>query len=216
MELLTPTPDELRAADRAAELTLAVAEPSLSRLLLLFSRGCFVRVVTGHTVRQTLLEQLGVTPEYLEKEIKIIFLDSSPVDDVSRARVHEGATLALSAAMPGLVGAAMRRDGLSWMRSSITYQEQKEEASPRDGLIFLKLFNKVMEDLGEPLFRRGVYVGADALFGFLDHLDERFWGDARLELNGHPHSREALFARRAELGPWVKLGLVSDPSPRTP
>jgi len=60
----------------------------------------------------------------VKHDIKVLFLDYSPVDDLDAAIIKDGAILALSAAMPGLVGAAMRKDGLSWMRTSITYHEQ--------------------------------------------------------------------------------------------
>jgi len=51
----------------------------------LLQSGFRINVSVGCTVKSLLCEQLGVTPEYLEKRIQTIFLDGKPVDDVEIA-----------------------------------------------------------------------------------------------------------------------------------
>ena len=89
----------------------------------LLQKGFRVEGNVGCSVRAFLCEQHGVAPEYLEKRIQTIFLDGKPVDDVDTAIVEDGATLSLSAALPGLVGAVMRRGGYyAPMRDQISYK----------------------------------------------------------------------------------------------
>lgn len=216
MELLTtPTLADLAAADSSARLVLSPAAGPLRRLVTLLSRGCFVRVVTGSSLRTSLIDQFHVDPGYLEKEIKIVFLDSSPVDDLDGAIVRDSARVALSAAMPGLVGAAMRRDGPSWLRASITHHETNSEQSRvAEGVIFLKLFNRVMEDLGEGFLRRGVYVEAPQMASFLERLDEPFWRNCPIELNGETLTPGALKERLAGQVPWLRLAVPTPPEAR--
>ncbi|HTP25195.1 MAG TPA: hypothetical protein VMK12_05965, partial [Anaeromyxobacteraceae bacterium] len=152
------------------------------------------RIETGHTLRELVCEQFQISPSYLEKEIKILFLNSSPVDDLDTAFIGAGATLALSGAMPGLVGAAMRRDGLSSMRSGITYREGTSEHARGPGVIFLKLFNKVMEDLAETFLRRSVYVEAEFLADYLGRISPGLWDNCRrITQNGEVVAKRALF-----------------------
>lgn len=206
MELLTkPAPADLDAADATASLVVAPAAGPRGRLVTLLSRGCFVRITTGSTVRELLLRQLHIDPAYVEKEIKIVFLDGSPVDELDAAVVRDGATLALSGAMPGLVGAAMRRDGPSWMRQAITHREAGGARPVFPGVVFLKLFNQVMEDLGARFLVAGVYVETAALAAFLRRFDEGFWRECPMTLNGVAVGPAALASAPA----WLRLSVAA-------
>lgn len=208
MELLTkPTREELAGADTGRGLVLAPADEVVPRLVVLLSRGCFVRCTTGASLRGLLLEQLRISPEYLEREIKIVFLDSSPVDDLDAAFVRDGSRVALSAAMPGLAGAAMRRDGLGWVRASITHHETSADRPVAEGAFLLKLFNQVMEDLGPGLLSRGVYVRGPELADFLEGLDGRFWRRCPIDFNGAALGPEALVERLSGDPAWFRFAI---------
>lgn len=119
---------------------------------------------TGKSVREFLCATLGIDEDYVEGRISTIFLDSKPVDDLDTSIVDDGAVLALSAAMPGLVGATMRRGGYyAAMRSAISYRPGEEHSNVRRGRIRLKLFNMILEEIGPALLRAGVIVRADSL-----------------------------------------------------
>jgi hypothetical protein len=172
-----PTLAEVSVADEAGGIVLEPAAGQIARLCTLIQKDCFVKIETGCSMRNVLCEQFGITPEYVRTEIKVFFLDNSPVDDIDAAIIKDGATMALSAAMPGLVGASMRQGGLSWMRSGITYHEDGQDQGKNWGVIQLKLFNQVMADLGESFLRRGVYVKSGILAGNLARFSEDFWNE---------------------------------------
>lgn len=118
----------------------------------------------GCSVKSFLCEQLGIAPEYLEKRIQTIFLDGKPVDDVDTATVNDGTALSLSAAMPGLVGAVMRRGGYyAPMRDQISYRKETTSATQQPGKVFMKLFNLPLRELGPLFLERGILVSGSNL-----------------------------------------------------
>jgi hypothetical protein len=161
-------------------------------------------------MQNLLCEQFLISPEYIMNEIKVIFLEYSPVDDLETAIIKDGATLALSAAMPGLVGAAMRRDGdLNWMRNSITYHEGETEHIEEQGLIQIKLFNKVMADLGESFLRRGVYVTTKYLSDFLERFTPDFWNEfGNITRDNAATTIQELIRHLKNHDGWVKLSII--------
>lgn len=189
----TPGMADVKAADNAFKLTLIPEADLLPRLCTLLQKGCHVRVKTGCSLRELLCDQFGIDPEYVRKEIKVFFINSSPVDNIDEAIIRDGAIVALSASMPGLVGAAMRGDGLSWMRSSITYHEEGGDLGDSEGVIQLKLFNQVMADLGESFLGRGVYVDSQFLMDYFGRFGEDFWAkNMQMLKNSETLSRQNL------------------------
>src|SRR5512134_372411 len=125
-------------------LAFVVDRPLVSHFLLLLQQGVTVRSRVGCSVAAFLREEVGTSTETIEK-IQSIFLDGRPVDDLETAVIKDGSTLALSAAMPGLVGATLRRGGAySSFRSAITYHETGEACFPGEGFVHIKLFNLLM------------------------------------------------------------------------
>jgi hypothetical protein len=130
----------------------------------LLQSGFRIEGNVGCSVRAYLCEQHGVTPEYLEKRIQTIFLDGKPVDNVDTAIVGDGATLSLSAALPGLVGAVMRRGGYyAPMRDQISYKGELTPPEMQPGKIFMKLFNLPLRELGPMFLERGILVSGNTL-----------------------------------------------------
>lgn len=154
-------------------LTFIVSSEALKGFSFILQQGFFVRITTGSTLEEVLIEQMGIEGEYIERRISTIFLDGHPVDDLHDTIIHDGATLSLSAAMPGLVGATMRRKGAyASFRSAIAYHEKKgaENRHEDDGLIKVKLFNLLMVELGPHFFKRGVYVRPGDLAGSISPI----------------------------------------------
>ena len=145
-----------------SNIILEIEEAVCTRFAQLFSKGVGVRARTGCSIEEFVCGQLGVSQEYLEERIQTIFLDGKPVDDHLTARFGDGSMLALSAAMPGLVGAIMRRGGYySAMRQSITHTADSGEVCALDGLVTVKLFNLTARELGPVLLKNGILVEAD-------------------------------------------------------
>jgi hypothetical protein len=203
-----PSLADVSMADEAGGIVLEPAAGQIPRLCTLIQKDCFVKIETGNSLRNVLCEQFAITPEYVKSEIKVFFLDNSPVDDLDEAIIKDGATVALSAAMPGLVGASMRQGGLSWMRSGITYHEDGQDQGKSRGVIQLKLFNKVMADLGESFLRRGVYVKAGILAANLARFSADFWQEfGEITKNGECVTYSTLTDYLNTHDEWVKFAI---------
>jgi hypothetical protein len=122
-----------QTGDTPELVRLTVGAEGISHFFPLFQEGVMLDTETGKSVREFLCATLGIDEDYVEGRISTIFLDSKPVDDLDTSIVDDGAVLALSAAMPGLVGATMRRGGYyAAMRSAISYWPDTPEALQYD------------------------------------------------------------------------------------
>ncbi|HXY55517.1 MAG TPA: hypothetical protein VEM40_12685 [Nitrospirota bacterium] len=181
MSITVKNSDEIEAYPR---LAFVVAEPLVSRFFLLLQQGVMIRVRTGCSVEAFLREEIKATPETIEK-IQSIVLDGRPVDDIGSAVLHDGSTLALSAAMPGLVGATLRRGGTySSFRGAITYHESGQACTPGEGWVSIKLFNLLMAELGTGLLQKGVLLSSSDFLGFLAERAHEFRQGCSVTLNG--------------------------------
>lgn len=125
----------------------------------LFQQGVGISIQTGASLEDLLCCQWQIDRGYVMRRVSTLFLNSQPVDDLSATVVHDGATLALSGAMPGLIGATMRRGGvLASFRSDITCCESTIGNGSGSGRITLKLFNLLIEELGPLFLARGIWV----------------------------------------------------------
>jgi len=153
-------------------LTLMVNARVLPLFFQLLGHGFYVNVQTGCSVKELVCNQLGIDEDYLEQRIKSIFLNGKVVDDVKSAIVPEDAAMALSGAMPGLVGAILRSGGFyAPMRSQISHQKDKPTSHLKNGRIILKLWNLVVKELGPTFLQRGIWIGGQELQSFI----KRHW-----------------------------------------
>lgn len=160
-----------QTGDTPELVRLTVKAEDISHFFPLFQEGVVLDTETGKSVRELLCATLGIDEDYVEGRISTIFLDGKPVNDLDTSIVDDGAVLALSAAMPGLVGATMRRGGYyAAMRSAISYRPGEDRAGVRQGKIRLKLFNMILGEIGPALLRAGVIVRADSLKEVLSGL----------------------------------------------
>lgn len=193
-----------RQSTARLSLSLAPGMPEqLSCFFPLLQQGFMVRAQVGGDIRELLCSQFGIDPDYLKQRITTIFLNGKPVDDFETCRVADGATLALSAAMPGLVGATMRRGGYyAAMRGAITHHELAAGAEKKYGKIRIKLFNLLMAELGPGFLQQGILVPAGVLAAFLAAQAPDFWeGWSEILLNGKPVAAGVL-----KTGAWIAQG----------
>jgi len=149
------------------ELNIAVAEGKVSKLLGLLTPAFKVRTQSGNDLKTFVCGQLGVHTAYFEERVQTIFLDSKPVDDVTTVVVRDGSILALSAAMPGLVGATFRKGGrYSWMRKTISHEKEDHDPFEKHAWVTVKLFNLVLKELGPGFLEMGVWVDVQQVKGF--------------------------------------------------
>ena len=87
--------------------------------------------------------------------------------------VEEGATLALSAAMPGMVGSTLRKGGVfAGMRSQISHVTGQPAHHDRQIRIKLKLFNLIAKEMGPAFLQKGVYLEGKPFHDFLQRNAE--------------------------------------------
>jgi len=149
---------------------------SLKSFSAVLQQGFILEARVNCSMSEILCEQYGVTREYLRERINTIFLDGKPVDDVDSGIIKDKSVLALSAAMPGFVGAAFRKSGFyAAMRREIKYTGDRNRVGEEEGSFILKLYNLVAEELGPLFLRNGILIQAELLGDFLQNRSEKFW-----------------------------------------
>ena len=161
---------------------LDVDDALLQSLYSLLEQGVGVMSRDGASLAQFLGQDVGLDVEFLAHEVQSIFCNFRPVDSLETSHVHEGTVVALSAAMPGLVGAVMRKDGvLASLRETIT--DHGEDTVAADDalqvLVWFKAFNTLREHLARLLLRRGVLLPMQRAETLLRELPENFWKKSR-------------------------------------
>jgi hypothetical protein len=158
---------------RITTVHLVVEKNKVPAFYPLLARGFTIKTRVDCSVKALICSGLGLSADYLENRLQTIFLDGKAVDDTEAAVVRQGATLALSAAMPGLAGATLRRgSAYAAMRNQITHQRGTGGESTRDGTICLKLFNLVAKDVGHLFLEKGVFIKGKYLRDFFKNASD--------------------------------------------
>jgi hypothetical protein len=156
-----------------------IAEPKLfEKFFQLLQKGVKVRARIGSTVLSFLCEDLGLSPEYVDKRIQTLFLNGKAIDNPETALLREDSTLALSAAMPGLLGATLRKGSYyARMRNEISYQEKSEGITIHEDFVLLKLFNLLTAEIGPAVLARGIWLKGEELNQFLREIPDELLGE---------------------------------------
>jgi hypothetical protein len=142
--------------------------------------GFKVSAHTGVSIKDLLCNQFDVNADYVKDRIRTAFLNGKPVDDFSTAMVEDNGTLALSAAMPGLVGATFRKGGyLAAFRGTITHQRSDTIVEDRVGVVSIKLFNVLAKEIGSTFLTRGVMVDSNTARWFFSDPPDAFQRDCK-------------------------------------
>ena len=155
-------------------LALHLAADQLNAFFPILQKGVTVPAVVGCTLRSLLTDQFAIPAGYVTDRITTIFLDNRPVDDLDRTMVRDGSRVTLSAAMPGLVGATMRRGGFyAALREGISHTLDSVTPAGGCGTVRVKLFNLLLAELGPLVLARGVILEPGELTGLLQNLTDR-------------------------------------------
>lgn len=134
-----------------------------------FQEGVFVKTELGLNVRETIKNIFEISDEFIKRKISTILLDGKVVDDIEGAKIKEGSILALSGAMPGLVGATMRTHSVyESFREAITYKEEEGFCSVKTGVFTIKLFNILIGELVPKLLKKGIILQKERLKELLE------------------------------------------------
>jgi hypothetical protein len=133
-------------------IRLIVEAGLISRFLKLTERGFKLQIKTGLTIRELLCQHLSISEDYVD----------------NRIQTENGSRLALSAAMPGLVGITFRKGGFyAALRETISYTKTENPGFKGAGEIILKLFNMVAKELGPELLAKGIRIDGNAFQNFV-------------------------------------------------
>lgn len=169
---------QLCASAAPLRLNLILPETAVSRFFPILGQGFLVRGPGGEAVADFLQKAVGISPAYLMDRVQTVFLNGKALDDFKTATVGDGATLALSAAMPGLAGAVLRRGGFyAAMRRQISHEAGGPAAAGREITATLKLFNLVARELGPGLLESGILVPAGQLKDFIERQGRWLWAE---------------------------------------
>ena len=185
--------EQSNCADTATDasgghLCLQVTPQLIPLFFQLLGQGFRVNVQTGATVKDLLCRQLGIGEDYLAQRIQTIFLNAKVVDDVDSALVAEESTLALSGAMPGLVGAILRSGGYyAAMRNQLSHVQSEPSSQAQSAEITLKLMNIVAKELGPIFLQKGIRLKSQTLCEFIARrTDDLKAGCRACKLDGQP------------------------------
>jgi len=139
----------------------------------------------------------GFSADYIEKNVQTIFIDGVAADSLDR-ELAGGATVALSAAMPGLAGAIFRRQGVHGSLRSQPVQ-QFPHAQSGTGFLTLKLFNSIATDRIGDLLDQGILVSGKALANFARPRGHLFAPPVGILLDGQELAYPALLDEAEKL-----------------
>ena len=152
-------------------VALQLASEQLSRFFPILQRGVKVPAAVGCSLRSLLCDQFAIPSDYVTDRVTTIFFDNRAVDDLDRTIVQDGSRVTLSAAMPGLVGATMRRGGFyAVLRQGISHVIENKKSSDACGTIRVKLFNLLLAELGPLVLAHGLILESDEYADLLKDL----------------------------------------------
>ncbi|MCJ8499885.1 hypothetical protein [Desulfatitalea alkaliphila] len=190
----------------AATLDLRLPAETAARFTPLFSAGVGIATRTGIPLVKLLCDQLGIDEKYLDQRVQTIFVNARAVDDVTRLTVDDGDVIALSAAMPGLVGATLRKGGvLASFRAAISYSSGGGQGGGAGfTVVTLKLFNLVARELAAAILRGGIWIKGGRLAAFLEQTTPPPDDTMSVRWNGKPVQSDRWTALPWPEG-WVEL-----------
>jgi len=151
----------------SAAITLHVLPESLHLFTTLLQSGIEIKTNTALEMGAFLCQLPGFTPDYIRATVETIFLNGTPVDDLTLRFTGDAPVLALSAAMPGLAGAIFRKNSIhSALRTQTTTQESAGD-NTRAITVTLKLFNSIAKERGTFLLEAGITIKASKVLTFL-------------------------------------------------
>ncbi len=147
----------------------------------------------------------------MESRIQTVFLNGRAVDDIETVMIANGDTLALSAAMPGLVGASFRRAGrYSVFRDNVSFHDGEPQVGQGAGLVTVKLFNLIVSEIGPTLLQQGVRISAKMLAEVIGALNTLSETEIDFRLDDQPATSEEILSkisRETEFLLRIQVGL---------
>lgn len=196
----------------AATIWMDLSPKDIGRLVPLFGQGVGIPTTDGISLADLLCRQLEFDRDYVDDRIQTIFVNNRAVDDVERVILDNQAVIALSAAMPGLAGATLRKGGhFAGMRQEISETSRSDdtkEIRDQEIMVTLKLFNVVAHEMAGQVLARGVWVDGKTLKQYLDLMAPAAMGQwEQIRFNDQKVSFEQLIGLVWPDG-WVRMQIA--------
>lgn len=150
------------------DIKLTVPTDKLLLFATLLQSGVKIKCRAGKSIALFLQELPTFTKEYIVEVVQTIFLDGDPVDDLETVFDKEEQTLALSASMPGLAGAILRKNSFHSALRGHTTKTSDLNFNFEESIVTLKLFNSIAQDKGTALLSGGVLIDVKKLLKFFN------------------------------------------------
>jgi hypothetical protein len=166
-------------------LELHVAPENLPLYTTVLQGGVLIEARAGMSLGSFLDALPGFDHDYIVNEIQTIFLNGTAIDDLETPLEGDHPILALSAAMPGLAGAILRRNSFhAALRTTVT--ERRDHHHQGSITITLKLFNSIARDCGPALLAEGIRLDSGVLRVFRTTHPTLAAGLGQIVLDGRP------------------------------
>lgn len=175
----------------APELSCAMSETDLTRLVTVLQSGFFRMTENGITFLAFLASLPGFTEDYILDDTGTLFLNGDSIDNFELPVTGKSATIALSSAMPGLCGTILNKNSphAALRKTAVVKMEGKIGDTV---LVQVKLFNTIALDRGPELFAEGVQIRSTDLVSFLELRPGLIKAMHNISFAGNPVSRERL------------------------
>jgi hypothetical protein len=176
----------------------------------ILQRGFFVINPVGISIEEFLTKQIGLSREYIGYKISTVLLDGKIVHDIGSALIKSGSVLAFSSALPGFVGASLKRGSINQPLCESSGSSEIISPDSRDrGVFCVKLYNLPMLELGPSFMRRGILLRSAGIAEFLKTQPDAFWKDCnKIFLNGEEIDPVSLDAKNLSgTYEWLRLSI---------
>lgn len=175
----------MNSASNPSRLELHVNPEDIPLYTTVLQGGVLVEARAGMPLGAFLDALPGFHHEYIVNEIQTIFLNGTAIDDLETPLEGDHPVLALSAAMPGLAGAILRKNSFhAALRTTVT--ERGDHHHQGNITITLKLFNSIARDCGPALLAGGIRLNAAVLQVFCATHPTLAAGRRDMVLDGRP------------------------------
>jgi|GEM_PF-1737487 hypothetical protein len=183
-----------------------------------FQSGIWILVPSGTIVAKLLAEMWGLSPEKIDRDVGTVFLNGIPVDSLDATDVSDGDVLALSGPMPGLAGAILRKNSpLAGLRHSArAVSSGAATVEPALHRVQVKLFNRLIDDLGPVLLKSGIELEKPAALQCLRNWQASERRKPERMLFGGMDVAFAEAAAVVEQGSWTRVAFTVRHEPPSP
>lgn len=167
----------MKMSNNIESIEIPMDQAAVSDWNYLLQKGFALKGMSGMSVREFLHQQLEFDDEFIESEVRTVFLNFSPVDNLDETHIKDGDKMALGSAMPGLVGIVMGRDNFyKSFRSGIAAKADEAGAEQVPVTLSVKVFSTLAVASGRKILERGILIDAAVLATFLKGK-QQFLGD---------------------------------------